>query len=69
MTLRKSRFAAKELGISYHQLFALLRYDRMTPPQKDTSGDYVWTDDDLDAARRALAEMHGRRRSKNEAVS
>ncbi len=54
MTLLKSPLAAKELGISYHRLMSLLRYDKLPRPQKDSSGDYVWTEDDLTAARRVL---------------
>lgn len=62
MPPRKSPTAAIELGISYHQLINLLRYRKITPPQKDTSGDYLWSDDDLAAARLALM-LSERRRS------
>jgi hypothetical protein len=54
MTLLKSPLAAKELGISYHRLMSLLRYDKVPRPAKDSSGDYVWTEDDLAAARCVL---------------
>lgn len=60
MPYRKSPAAAKELGISYYQLIGLLRSDRLAPPEKDSSGDYVWTDGDLERARQALRA--GRRR-------
>jgi hypothetical protein len=33
----------------------MLRYEKIPAPQKDSSGDYVWTDEDLDHARKALA--------------
>jgi hypothetical protein len=55
MNLRKSPIAARELGISYSRLCWLLRADKLTPPLKDSSGDYVWADKDVEAARRALA--------------
>lgn len=61
MLPRKSPIAAVELGISYHQLINLLRSRKITPPQKDTSGDYLWSDD-LTAARLALT-LSERRRS------
>lgn len=54
MTLRKSPIAAEELGISYYQLISLLRSKKLPPPQKDSSGDYIWADADIDAAREAL---------------
>lgn len=63
MNLRKSPTAARELGISYYQLFGLLRSDKLPPPEKDSSGDYVWTDADMEAARKALAiDLRGKTR-------
>ena len=62
MLPRKSPIAAIELGISYDRLVSLLRSRKITPPQKDTSGDYLWSDEDLNAARLALA-LSDRRRS------
>jgi hypothetical protein len=53
----KSPIAADELGITYHQLMDLLRYRKMTPPARDTSGHFVWTNADLDRARKALDAM------------
>lgn len=61
MNTRKSPLAAKELGISFYRLHGLLRADKITPPQKDSSGDYIWTDEDLERARRALAENDRRK--------
>jgi hypothetical protein len=55
MLFRKSTVAAHELGISYHRLISLLRSEKLSRPQKDSSGDYVWTEQDLAAARQALA--------------
>jgi hypothetical protein len=55
MLPRKSPAAARELGISYHRLVSLLRSDKLPRPEKDSSGDYVWTEEDLAAAREALS--------------
>lgn len=54
MTTRKSTKAAEELGITYYRLIGLLRSGKLTPPPKDSSGDYLWSDADLHKARRAL---------------
>lgn len=54
MTICKTPVAARELGISYHRLFGMLRSAKLTPPQKDSSGDYIWTEDDMEAARQIL---------------
>jgi hypothetical protein len=61
MPFRKSPEAAKELGISYASLVGLLRYGKIEPPPKDSSGDYIWMDTDLDRARRAIAAMRRRK--------
>jgi hypothetical protein len=54
-TYRKTPVAARELGITYTKLIGLIRYGRLEPPGRDTSGDYVWTDADLERARQLLA--------------
>jgi hypothetical protein len=54
MQFRKTPAAAKELRISYVFLISLLRYGKLEPPAKDSSGDYVWTDSDLARARKAI---------------
>lgn len=51
---RKTPVAARELQTSYHKLFSLVRFNKITPPERDSSGDYVWSDDDLARAREAL---------------
>jgi hypothetical protein len=50
----KSRQAAARLKISYYRLISLLRSEKLPAPQKDASGDYIWTERDLENARRAL---------------
>jgi hypothetical protein len=55
MAFLKSRAVADQLGISYYNLFELIRSKHLTPPEKDSSGDYVWTPADVERARAALA--------------
>jgi hypothetical protein len=50
--------AARELGIPYHRLIGLMRYGKIEPPERDSSGDYLWTDEDLARARHALTSNH-----------
>jgi hypothetical protein len=57
VNLRKTPVAARELGVTYHQLIGLLRFSKIDPPPRDSSGDYVWSDADLERARRALAVL------------
>ena len=52
---RKTPIAAKEVGISYHRLINLIRFGAIMPPEKDSSGDYVWSDSDVEAARKVIA--------------
>jgi hypothetical protein len=65
MPYRKTPVAARELGVSYHQLIGLIRYDKIAAPERDSSGDFIWTEADLARAREALATM---RRLKPEGV-
>jgi hypothetical protein len=55
MTYQKTPAVADALGISYSRLINFLRTRRLNPPQKDTSGDYVWTPEDVERARQVLA--------------
>jgi hypothetical protein len=43
------------LGTTHHKLWGLFRSNKIRPPGKDVSGDYVWSDEDVECARRALA--------------
>jgi hypothetical protein len=54
MRIRKTPIVADLLGVGYYRLISLMRSRRLAPPAKDTSGDYIWTDADIDRARRAL---------------
>ena len=62
LVYRKTPAAADELGISYHRLIGLLRFRKIIPPARDSSGDYIWTDADLRRARKALAILRGAKR-------
>jgi hypothetical protein len=53
-SFRKTPVAARELGTTYHRLIGLIRFGKITPPQRDSSGDYLWDDADLARAREAL---------------
>ncbi len=61
MAYLKSRAVADQLGISYYNLFELIRSKHLTPPDKDSSGDYVWTPADVERAREAVAARARRR--------
>jgi hypothetical protein len=63
MDFLKTPVVAERLGIGYHLLFGLIRSRRLTPPAKDSSGDYVWTPADVARAREVLTGRGQRRRS------
>jgi hypothetical protein len=56
----KTTAAADHLGIPSYRLVNLLRYRRIPAPAKDTSGDYLWTAQDVERAREALAKIDAR---------
>ena len=68
MNVRKSPLAARELGISYSRLYWLLRAEKLPKPQKDSSGDFVWTDEDVAAARCVISKGQRRNVSKANVV-
>ena len=49
----------RKLGISYWQLFAMLRSGEIIPPQKK-GRDFVWGEEDLKNVRRALRRLKER---------
>jgi hypothetical protein len=57
----KTPQAAKVLGVSYWRLVSLLRCEKIEPPAKDSSGDFIWLEKDLAAARQALENGRQRR--------
>jgi hypothetical protein len=50
----KSPLAARALGINKPHLLNLVDSGRCPPPRKDSSGHYLWTEQDLENARAAL---------------
>jgi hypothetical protein len=47
--------AVRRLGCAYWQLIGALRGGKLQPPAKDSAGQFVWTEEDLERARKALA--------------
>jgi hypothetical protein len=58
---RKTPIAVRELATTYHRLIGLIRFGKITPPARDSSGDYLWTNADLERAREALKIDHRRK--------
>ncbi|MBL8798764.1 MAG: hypothetical protein JNM56_33030 [Planctomycetia bacterium] len=54
MLFLKTPVAAERLGVSYWRLMGLLRSRKITPPNRDSSGDFIWLEADLDRARQAM---------------
>jgi hypothetical protein len=55
----KTPAAARVLGVTYHILRALIRFDKLDPlPQRDSTGDFVWFPEDVERARALLAGRH-----------
>src|ERR1022692_4703125 len=44
------------LDVPYHRLVNMIRYMLISPPAKDYSGDYLWSECDVAAARAVLAK-------------
>jgi len=57
LTFVKTPVAAQYLKIRYTRLMSLLRHGKIASPKKDSSGDYLWTDADLAAARQVLERL------------
>jgi hypothetical protein len=52
---RKTTAVAAMLGVTPDRLNGQIRQGRLKPaPAKDTSGDYIWTDEDIANAKTAL---------------
>jgi hypothetical protein len=51
---QKTPAVARQLGTTYHRLIGLLRFDKIPPPGRDSSGDYAWGPEDIERARQAL---------------
>ena len=53
--MKKTCQVCRELPASYTQITAALRARKLRRPQKDASGDFMWSPGDVAALRRALA--------------
>lgn len=51
---KKSPEAALAANTSYTRLMSLIRYGKLAAPAKDSSGDYVWTDADIERVKQAI---------------
>lgn len=51
---QKTPIAARILGIAESHLHYLVRSHKIPAPQKDSSGDFIWFDTDIERARQAL---------------
>ena len=51
----KTRKACEVLGVRYHRLMSHLRAGHIPAPQKDSSGAYWRSDEDLERVRKSLA--------------
>ncbi len=63
----KTPVAARALGVTYHILHGLIRFDKLDPlPQRDSTGDFVWFPEDIERASVLLAN---RRRPTSQAIN
>ncbi len=62
----KSREVARRLGINYWSLVYLLRSDKIKQPNKDASGDLIWSARDVRNAQLALDQIGKRDARKKE---
>ena len=51
---RSTTAAAALIGVPYFRITYLIRTGRIKPPARDDSGNYRWTDSDIEAARKIL---------------
>lgn len=65
-TYRKTPVAVEEAGTTYTKAMSLIRTRKMAPPAKDSSGDFIWGDEDVERLRQALLSV---RRPRKAAVS
>lgn len=55
MGYRSTTSAAAILGVPYFRLAYLIRARRISPPARDDTGNYAWSEADIERARAALA--------------
>jgi hypothetical protein len=58
---RKTAVAATSIGVAESYLISLIRRKAIVPPQKDSSGDYIWTPENIAAAKAQVDETQQKR--------
>jgi hypothetical protein len=58
---KKTGEVVRQLETTLHKIIGLLRYNKITPPAKDSSGDFCWSPEDIAAARKALRDVEAQR--------
>jgi DNA-binding transcriptional MerR regulator len=64
MLILKTTAVARQEGIHYSKINDLIRSGVLTPPEKDSSGDYYWLPKDVERLRRVLAARKQKRGAK-----
>jgi hypothetical protein len=59
---RKTAEVARAESVTYHKLHSLVRFNKIARPAMDSSGDFLWFEADVLAARAALAALAKRRK-------
>jgi len=50
----KTRDVCQLLGVRYHTIFNLIRYEKLPAPERDSAGDFIWWPKNVEAARNAV---------------
>jgi hypothetical protein len=58
----KTSEVSRDMNIGYERLFSWIRTRKIAAPAKDSSGDYCWSESDVEAARRVLAALNDRQK-------
>lgn len=64
----KAPVAAQQIGISYFLLMSFIRSGRMPSPERDTSGHYWFSREDIERARAAMGVDRRRKEHRHAAV-
>ena len=59
--IKKTAVAAASIGVAESYLISLIRRKAIGVPEKDTSGDYLWTPADIAAAKSKVDEAQRKR--------
>ncbi len=59
MQFYKLNSISKKLGVPYSRVYYLIRARKITQPCKDSSGDYVFLADDVEAIKNILEVKNG----------